>query len=151
MTARQNYVFTNKYIPPPPSAGLKWYEQDLDTWYKETKYKKATDDPEHYFNHVKFINFDIIYNDICKSKLQKSIKDYKTINKEDFDNYEHRVKGNMISSAHGSERDNIFFAKDLDRTHFLEKYPAVELSAMKKGLRISKNKLLTLVYKSFAF
>ena len=45
MTARQNYVFTNKYIPPPPSAGLKWYEQDLDTWYKETKYKKATNDP----------------------------------------------------------------------------------------------------------
>ena len=83
--------------------------------------------------------------------MQKSIKDYKTINKEDFDNYEHRVKGNMISSAHRSERDNIFFAKDLDRTHFLEKYPAVKLSAMKKGLRISKNKLLTLVYKSFAF
>ena len=111
MTARQNHIFTNKYIPPLPSTDLKWYEQDLDMWYNETKYKEVTDDPEHYFNHVKFINFDTIYNNICKSKLQKSIKDYKTINKEDFDGYDHRVKDNIISLAHRSERDNIFLLR----------------------------------------
>ena len=98
MTIRQwNYILTNKYIPPSPSTDLKWYEWELDIWYNETKYKEATDDPEHYFNYIKFINFDIIYNEIRKSKLQKSIKDYKTINKKDFDVYDHRVKGNMIS------------------------------------------------------
>ena len=67
------------------------------------------------------MNFDVIYNDISKSKLEKSIKDYKTVNKEDFDGYDHMIKDNMISLAHRSDRDDIFFAKDLDRTHFFEK------------------------------
>ena len=115
------------------------YEQDLDTWYKEN-YKEATDDPEQYFNHVKFNNFDIIYNDIHKSKLQKSIKDYKAINKEHFYGYGHRVKDNIQAPLTNLK---VAWAKGLECTHFLEKYLAVELSAMKKRF---KNKQKTNYY-----
>ena len=67
MTARRNYIFTNKYIPPATKTVLKWYEQDLNTWYNEMKYKEATENPNQYFSNVKFVNFDIIHHDIRKS------------------------------------------------------------------------------------
>ena len=41
----------------------------------------------------------------------------------------------MLSAAYRSERKMAFFEKDLDRKHFFEKYPHVELSAMKKRFR----------------
>ena len=49
------------------------------------KYKEATDNPDQYFSDVKFVSFDIIYNGIRKTKLQKPLEDYQTINKNDFD------------------------------------------------------------------
>ena len=85
MTARQNYIFTNKYIPLATKTDLKWYERDLDTWFGEMKYKETTDNPDQYFSDVKFVSFDIIYNGIRKTKLQKPLEEYQTINKNDFD------------------------------------------------------------------
>ena len=67
MTARRNYIFTNKYIPPATKTDLKWYERDLDTWFHEMKYQEATDNPDQYVSDVKFVNFDIFYNDIHKT------------------------------------------------------------------------------------
>ena len=52
MTARRNYTFTNKYIPPATKTDLKWYERDLDTWFDEMKYNEATDNPDQYFSNV---------------------------------------------------------------------------------------------------
>ena len=49
------------------------------------KYKEATENPNQYFNNVKFVNFDIIYHDIRKTKLQNPLEEYQTINKNDFD------------------------------------------------------------------
>ena len=62
MTARRNYIFTNKYIPPQPPTDFKWYEQDLETCCSEAKYRRATDNPDYYFKNVKFVKFDIIYH-----------------------------------------------------------------------------------------
>ena len=70
------------------------------------KYKEATDNPDQYFNNVKLVNFAIIYGDIPKRKLEKPIEEYQTICNKD--NYEPEVKNNMLSSAHRSERNNIF-------------------------------------------
>ena len=84
MTARQNYIFTNKYIPLATKTHLKRYERDLDTWFGKMKYKEATDNPDQYFSDVKFVSFDIIYNGIRKTKLQKPLEEYQTINKNDF-------------------------------------------------------------------
>ena len=85
MTARQNYIFTNKYIPLATKTDLKQYERDLDTSFGKMRYKEATDNPDQYFSDVKFVSFDIIYNGIRKTKLQKPLEEYQTINKNDFD------------------------------------------------------------------
>ena len=98
------------------------------------KYNEATDNPDQYFSNVKVVNFDIIYNDY-KRKLEKPIQEYQAIFNKDLDNYEPEVKNNMLSSAHRSEYTDIFFTKDLDRRHFLQKYPNIELSSMKKRFK----------------
>ena len=77
MTARRNYTFTNKYIPPATKTDLKWYERDLDTWFDEMKYQEATDNPDQYVSDAKFVNFDIIYNDIHKTVTKT--EEYQTI------------------------------------------------------------------------
>ena len=85
------------------------------------KYKEATDNPDQYFSDVKFVSFDIIR----KTKLQKPLEDYQTINKNDFDGYDQKLKNEMLSAAHRSERKDIFFGKDLDRNRFLKNTLAV--------------------------
>ena len=98
-------------------------------------YKKATDNPDQYFINVKFVNFDIIYNDIHKRKLEKTIEEYQTICNKDVDNYKPEVQNSMLSSAHRSERNDIFFTEDIDRRHFLQNYPNIVLSSMKKRFK----------------
>ena len=115
MTARRNYTFTNRYIPPATKTDFKWYERDLNIWYDEMKYKEATENPGQYLSNVKFVNFDIIYNDIRKTKLQKPLEEYQTINKNDFDGYNQKPKNEMLTAAYRSERKDIFFEEDLDR------------------------------------
>ena len=111
MTARRNYIFTNKYIPPATKTDLKWYKRDLNTWHNEMKYNEATENPDQYFSNVKFVNFYITYNDIRKSKLQKPLEEYHTINKNDFDGYNQKLKCEMLSAAYRSKRKGIFFEK----------------------------------------
>ena len=83
---------------------------------------------------MKFINFNIIYNDIWKSQLQNLLGEHWTIHKNDFDRYAQQLKYEMVSAGHGSEHKNVFFEKDLDKKHFFEKYRHVELSPIKKDL-----------------
>lgn len=109
MTARRNYIFLNNYITKAPSTNLKWFGRDSDTQFTETKYTEATDDPNHYFKNVKFVNFDIFYHNIGGCKLQKQLEDYQKISEENITNYGFTVKCDMISVAHHSERYNIFF------------------------------------------
>ena len=104
MTARQNYIFTNKYIPTATKTDLIWYEWDLNTWFNELKFKEVTDNLDQYFSNVKRVNFDIIYNDIRKSQLQKPLEEYQTIHKIDFNGYNQKFKDEMLSAAYRSER-----------------------------------------------
>ena len=60
------------------------------------KCKEATENPNQYFSNVKFVNFVIIYNDIRKTKLQKPLEEYQTINKNDFDGYDQKLKNEML-------------------------------------------------------
>ena len=57
MTARRNYIFTNKYIPIATKIDLKWYDRDLNTCFNEFKFKEATDNPDQYFSNVELVNF----------------------------------------------------------------------------------------------
>ena len=62
-----------KYVLPTPKTDLKWFERDLDSWITKVKFKEVTDNPTHNFHKLKLLNFDIIYNDIYKRKLEKPI------------------------------------------------------------------------------
>ena len=73
------------------------------------KYKEATENPNQYFSNVKFVNFDIIHHDIRKTKLQKPLEEYQTVNKNDFDGYNQKLKNEMSSAAHRSVRKDVFF------------------------------------------
>ena len=48
---------------------------------------QLADDPNHYLNNIKVVNFDIINHECQGTPLQKSYKDYKTIEKDDFKGY----------------------------------------------------------------
>ena len=108
------------------------------------KYNEATENPDKYFSNVNFVNFYITYNDIRKSKLQKPLEEYHAINKNYFDGYNQKLKCEMLCAAYRSKRKGIFFRKDLDRNHFFEKNPHVELPAMKKRLKKTTNHCKTL-------
>ena len=73
------------------------------------KYKEATENPNQYFSNVKFVNFDIIHHDIRKTKLQKPLEEYQTVNKNDFDGYNQKLKNEMPSAAHRSVRKDVVF------------------------------------------
>ena len=52
------------------------------------------------------------YNDICKTKLQKPLEEYQTINKNYFNGYDQKLKNEMLSAAYRSEhKDWIFLVK----------------------------------------
>ena len=99
------------------------------------KCKEATENPNQYFSNVKFVNFVIIYNDICKTKLQKPLEEYQTINKNDFDGYDQKLKNEMLVQLIDPNVRMFFFEKDLDRNRFFEKYPYVELSSIKEDFQ----------------
>ena len=69
----------------------------------QSKFKEATDNPDQYFSNVKLVNFDIIYNDIQKSQLQKLLEEYQTIHKYDFNGYDQKLRDKMLSAAYRSE------------------------------------------------
>ena len=77
MTTRRNYIFTKKYIPPQPPTDLKWYEQDLETYFTKTKYRQVTDNPDYYFKNVKFIDFDIFTMTLKKQNYKSQLRNTK--------------------------------------------------------------------------
>ena len=142
MTTRKNYIFTNRYIPPRRPIDLKWFQWDLDTWYTEIKYWEATDDPDYYFKNVKFINFGRIYRHIHKSKLQKPIQEYQRISKGNFKNYSILLKGWHDTFCTKIWPWQYFFLTRTWTVHISLKI--MDFLQWKKGLRIRKNRLLTI-------
>lgn len=120
-----------------PYIQLILVQWDLYTWYTEIKYREATDDPDYYFKNVKFIDFSIIYCHIYKSKLQKPIQEYQKISRTTV----FYLKDETISSAQRSDHDNIFLTRTWT-VHISLKI--MDFLQWKKGLRIRKNRLLTL-------
>ena len=137
MTARRSYIFTNKYISPAKKTDLKWYERDLNTWYNEMKYKEATGNPNQYFSNVKFVNLDIIYHGIRKTKLKSQLRNIRKFIKMTSTDTTKNLRIKCLVQLIDPNVRIFFFEKDLDRNHFFEKYPHVELSTMKK--RFKKN------------
>ena len=74
------------------------------------------------------------------------------LHKSDFNRYDQKRKGKMPSAAYRSERKDVFLLKkNLHRKYFFEKYPHVELSAMKKRFRKKQPTNVKLYFFNFVF
>ena len=62
------------------------------------------DNPDHYMNNVKVVNFDIIYHECRGEPLQKSYKEHKTIEKNDLKNYPENDKKDSLLLVIAVER-----------------------------------------------
>ena len=67
-----------------------------------------TDNSNQHFSNVKPFNFDIIYNDIQISQLQKLLEEYHTTHKNDFNRYDQKRKDEIVSAAYRPERKDVF-------------------------------------------
>ena len=76
------------------------------------------DNPDHYMNNVKVVNFDIIYHKCRGEPLQKSYKEHKTIEKNDLKNYPENDKKDVLSAACHSGREDLWIKWDLIIEHF---------------------------------
>ena len=113
---------------------------------QEMKYKEATGNLVQYFSNVKFVNFDIIYNDICKMKLQKSLEEYRRINKNDFDRYDQKLKNEMLSAAYRSECKDIFLRKIQIETIFKKNTLTLNCQQKKKKKKTPADHCKTLSF-----
>ena len=73
----------NSFIPPYVKPDLKWFERDgLMTYIGRLNYERFENNRDVYLENVKVISFDIINNQIKGLPLEKSIKEYKTVQKK---------------------------------------------------------------------
>ena len=76
-------MFRTKYIPKykPPE------ETDFFSYLDVLKYEQAVRNPNHYFQNVKVINFDMI-NHVCRGDLlEEDYSEHDEVKNSDFKNY----------------------------------------------------------------
>ena len=113
---------TNTYIPRKTKQGkYEWCEHDLMSYFDDLKYEEFASDTDGYFQNARVNNFDIINHECHSTSLQNPKQYYKTMQKKDFNNYEHYVQTKAISSAIKSERSNIYFEQGVLKQHFKKK------------------------------
>ena len=107
--SRKPQYLQPKYIPEYQKNyfDLPWYKRDLVTYYKWLDYKDMADNPYHYMNNVKVVNFDIIYHECRGDPLQKLYKEHKTIDKNDLKKYPENDKKDVLSAACHSGREDL--------------------------------------------
>ena len=98
-------ILTNTYITiKTKQSKYEWYKHDLMSYFDGLKHEEFASDTDGYFLNSWIINFDIINHECCGTPLQNPVQYYETIQKNDFNNYEHHVQTKAISSAIKSER-----------------------------------------------
>ena len=147
---QQRYPVSN-YVPYNPTNELssKKFGRCLHTTLQKMTYDRIMSDLEYHFQNCYVINFDLIHHECRGSMLKHSRRYYETIFREkvnkEIDNDSNRQL--FISHAIKSEREDVFFEKDIFYEHFnreelekkLQKKGAF-LSAMKKKSYFKKNK-----------
>ena len=109
----------NSYIPFYVKPDLKWYERDgLITYIDRLKYERFEKNRDMYFTNVLVINFDIINNQIKKTPLKKSIKEYKTIKNEKLNNMPPDDRDAAIAAALRCERTDLQVCKKVRDEYF---------------------------------
>ena len=80
---KTNKIVANKYVPTYQDYyKLPWYERNMMSYIDCIKYRTMRDDPDHYFDNIKVVNFDIIHHKRCGDKLIDIYKGYNIIKNE---------------------------------------------------------------------
>ena len=112
-------VSRNSYIPPYVKENLKWYERDgLLTYIDQLKYAEFKKDRDAYVNETKIVNWDIIHNKRRGDKLDKAIREYNTITKENLKQMPPSEKHAAVAACFRSSNKNINIDKSLAKEHF---------------------------------
>ena len=77
--------------------------------------------PEKWLKNMKVTNFGFIHNSCRGDRLPKSEKEYKTVEKEDFQGYPEKEKYKFVSSVARTERKDLRYQRDLMIEHFFKK------------------------------
>ena len=100
---------------------MKWFEQDgLMTYIDRLNYEHFENNWDTYLENVKVINFDIIHNQIRGTPLEKTIKEYKTVQKKDLKQMPLDDKDAAVAACFRSKREDLHIDKEVRDEYFKE-------------------------------
>ena len=131
----------NSFIPPYVKPDLKWFERDgLMTYIDRLNYERFENNRDAYLENVKVISFDIINNQIKGSPLEKSIKEYKTVQKKDLKQMPLDDKDAAIAACFRSKRKDLNIDKEIRDEYFKEWEISKKFVKDKRNLKIKNQK-----------
>ena len=68
------------------------------------------------------VNFDIIHYKCGKDSLKTDYKNYKTVQKSDFNNYSNKKEKNVLSAVFRNKKDDLWVEHDVVLKHFRENF-----------------------------
>ena len=131
----------NSFIPPYVKPDLKWFERDgLMTYIGRLNYERFENNRDAYLENVKVISFDIINNQIKGSPLEKSIKEYKTVQKKDLKQMPLDDKDAVRAACFRSKRKDLNIDKEIRDEYFKEWEISKKFVKDKRNLKIKNQK-----------
>ena len=131
----------NSFIPPYVKPDLKWFERDgLMTYIGRLNYERFENNRDAYLENVKVISFDIINNQIKGSPLEKSIKEYKTVQKKDLKQMPLDDKDAVRAACFRSKRKDLNIDKEIRDEYFKEWEISKKIVKDKRNLKIKNQK-----------
>ena len=88
------------------------------TYFNWLDYNDMADEPDHFLNNIKVVNFDIINHKCRGTALQKSYKNYKTIEKDYLKEYPEQDRKKFLSAACHNSKKDLRVKQDLTVEHF---------------------------------
>ena len=98
MAESKKSIIVNSYVVPYAENyfDLRWYKRDFFGYFNHCKYQEMIKNPSYYFSRKKVVNFDINNHECRGDKLERSYKEYKTIEKDDFKNFPENKKKTLL-------------------------------------------------------
>ena len=137
-------TYANNYIPYYPPN-----KYNLDNTLLRDKYKRIMED-KSYFNNVKIINFDIIHHISRQDPLQRSIKHYETIYKENLKRAKEKDINYLVREAIKSKRSDLCIKKNVLSEHFKNEQKLIEFKLKNKALFSSMHKRKEIINQKYA-
>ena len=121
------------YVPDKPKEPI----YNLHNRLKKMDFDEIINNPKEHFENVYVTNFDLIHNSARGDPLSYSKRFYQTITMSDLNKLDFH-SDTFVAAAIRSQRDNVYFEKDVLKKHF--KKDNIELKLMKKGIFLSSMK-----------